>query len=130
MRRHILGIIGLSFIGVWAYFLSRYGSGDDKQSMAVGILGRAGFTMVALWLAFPQVEELARRVSPLVIFGCIFGLGILVWRPRLFIVVLPVLGVLLALNFVKWLFAPLPDTPQDASKKTPNESKEKTAKKV
>ncbi len=78
---------------------------------------KGGFTLAALWLAFPQALDLADRLPAWLIAAIVIGGFMVIWRPRLLIYVAPALLALGALQFAGWLFKPLPDTPKNKKKK-------------
>jgi hypothetical protein len=121
MRRHLLGIFGICFLIGWVCLLSM-GQGEDSVWMSA-ICMRVGFTLLAIWLAFPQAVELAERFPPW-LMACV-GIGgvILIARPRLFVYVLPALAAIGVLQFVGWLFKPLPNQPK-RKKRQPSQKHE------
>ncbi|MBP86392.1 MAG: hypothetical protein CMJ64_06715 [Planctomycetaceae bacterium] len=107
MRRHLLGIFGICFLIGWICLL--WVAHDDDSRWVAAICMRVGFTLVAIWLAFPQAIELAQRFPPWLLACIGFGTLIVIVRPRALIYVLPGLGAIAVLQFVGWLFKPLPD---------------------
>ena len=121
MRRHLLGIFGICFLIGWICLLSF--RRDEDSVWVAAICMRVGFTLIAIWLAFPQAIELAQRFPPWLL-GCIgFGTLVLIARPRYFIYVLPALAAISVLQFVGWIFKPLPNPPK--RKKPAARSKQK-----
>ena len=108
LRRHALGLFSLLFLGfgVWMYVAS--GAESDDRAMMSSILIRAGLVMGALWLALPQIFELMTRQPPWLLGCVVIGLGVLIVRPRYLVVVGPILGGIIVLQFLGWLFKPLP----------------------
>lgn len=105
MRRHLLGVIGVILLATGFIILSQYGTGSSRTSMLASVCIRAGLVLGALWLALPQ---LLSRSPPWFIVCLVTGLLILVWRPRMAIIVLPLLAGLGILQFIRWLSKPLP----------------------
>ena len=64
MRRHLLGIISLTLIliGAAGFYQSRSPSGD--VSPMAGYLARAGIMLGAIWLAWPQIQQVFRKFPP------------------------------------------------------------------
>lgn len=105
MRRTILGVLALSalLVGVVAHV---YGvNTSDGNVVASGAL-RCGMLLGAIWLALPQLQAL--RWPPWTILSALAALATLVFRPRLLVIVLPLIGLLAILQFVRWLLQPLP----------------------
>ena len=111
MRRHLLGIFAICLIVGWIVLIA---GGNDSEW--AGFCMKGGFTLAALWLAFPQALDLAERVPPWLIAAIVIGGSIVIWRPRLLIYVAPALLALGALQFVGWLFKPLPNAPKRKTK--------------
>ena len=107
-RVHLLGLIGLVFLATGIGLLIAKGWNSDEWSMAAGMCVRIGMTLGALWLAFPQLVDLTSRVSPWTLAAIVIGLLIVVARPRTILFVAPVLLAIGLLQFVGWLFKPLP----------------------
>ena len=109
MRRHALGIFAGLLVAVGVAMLIQVGWNESRWSMFASICLRAGLTLGTVWLAFPQVTDLARRVPPMLLVGLVLAVMAIIAYPRSFIVVLPVVGILLVLQFFRWLFTPLPN---------------------
>lgn len=114
MRRHLLGIFAIGFLTGWIGLLT-FGSSDDNVWMA-SICMRVGFTLGAIWLAFPQAVEIAERFPPWLIACIAIGGLVIIARPRAAVYVLPALLLIGALQFVGWLFKPLPNPPKRKNK--------------
>lgn len=107
MRRHALGILSLILLAVAITGWSTYGLDESEaKGFAFSSCLRIGLVFGAAWLAFPQVVQMATRVSvPFAILMSVIGL-IIVIRPRTAIVFLPVMAALAALQFMGWLMKP------------------------
>lgn len=64
--------------------------------------------LIALWLALPQLEQMKLRWPPWLLASLAVGGLIIAVRPRAAMWVLPLGAALAALQFVGWLFKPLP----------------------
>lgn len=118
VRRHALGLVSLLFIGAGLWVYLAHGGDKDDKAMLSSILLRAGLVMGALWLALPQLFELMTRQPPWLL-GCIaIGLGVLIFRPKLFVFVAPVLGGIVLLQVVGWFLKPLPQPRTRQSRKS------------
>jgi hypothetical protein len=122
MRRHIMGAIGLVLLASGIAVLWRYGVSESTISTAASVCLRAGIVLVAIWLAMPQLAQVTKRVPPWLLGSIALGTVALVIRPKLVVVVAPILGIMLVVQFVTWLFKPLP--PQKRTRKPQAESKE------
>ncbi len=54
----VLGLLGMSY-----YFIELFTM--DKPTPSSQIAVRVGFVLILFWLAFPQVQMLVRRISPI-----------------------------------------------------------------
>jgi hypothetical protein len=90
--------------GVYRFFVH----GPSDSDFLASVCLRVGLTLSAIWLAFPQLDELSRRVPPWLLACVGLGLLVVVIRPRAILTIGPVLAVIFALQFVGWLFKPLP----------------------
>ena len=104
IRRHIMGVLGLGFIVAWQVLLWGY-EGSESQTVA-SVCMRLGLTLSAIWLAFPQVLGLVTKFSKPLNLAFLLGGIIVAFRPQAFILVGPVIAVMAAMEFVKWLFVP------------------------
>jgi len=106
MRRHAVGIVALLLLATGVTGLIVYGVGDDKTSMLLSVCLRIGMVLGAIWLAFPQLLQLAGKSSPWML-GLLSICGIvIILRPRLIVVIGPLLFVLGILYFVGWMMKP------------------------
>ena len=109
IRRHIMGLFGLAFLVGGLVLLLVKGTGDSQWSMFASICIRVGMMLGAIWLAFPQVVGLAKRFPPwLMATVAISGL-VVAARPRMILYLGPVVAAIAFLQFVGWLFKPLPN---------------------
>jgi hypothetical protein len=108
MQRHGFGIFGLLFLIAYGVLFFRYGFTDHEVSMMAGICQRVGLVLCAIWLAWPQLLQITQRVPPW-IFGCILlALLIVMIRPKAILILGPVVAGIFVLQFMGWLFKPLP----------------------
>jgi hypothetical protein len=122
MRRHAFGICAILFLAGAAAGLWHFGVAEGQSSMLTGLCLRGGLVLGAIWLAYPQVEQLAERVPPWLL-GCFALLAIiLLVRPRAFPIVLPILAAIIVVQFVGWLFKPLPKSRAAPRRSRPRES--------
>jgi hypothetical protein len=108
MRRHALGLIAfLSLLGgcIGLYYV---GVNDSQSSMFASIAIRAGLVMGAIWLALPQLSRLQTRIPPWLIVLLLLGGVVTIARPRLILFVGPLLVLAILVQFIGWLFKPLP----------------------
>lgn len=106
MRRHALGIIALLLISTGGVLLARFGIGETDWSMTASICLRAGLTLGAIWLAFPQVTAILAKIPRWLLLCLVAAVATLVIRPKALLYVGPILAALAALQFVGWLFTP------------------------
>ena len=125
MRRHALGIIGLVLIVTGLFILFRYGWDSGQTSFVGSVCMRIGIILGLLWLALPQLTDLFTR-WPLWVMGS-FAMGIMVLavRPKLFVVVGPILASIAVLQFVGLLFKP-PSTANRSNKPRKGNDKQPT----
>ena len=107
MQRHLLGIIALVFTVTGIALLIRGGVSGDKSTIAAVLL-KVGPVLGVMWLAFPQLIQVVRRGPPWVIAAFVIGIGAMIYNKRTALVVIPVWLAIAALQFVGWLFNPLP----------------------
>lgn len=107
MRRHALGILSLILLAIAIVGWSTYGLDESEaKGFAFSSCLRMGLVFGAAWLAFPQVVQMAARVSvPFAVLMSVISMIIFI-RPRTAIVFLPVMAGLAALQFVGWLMKP------------------------
>lgn len=80
-QRHAIGLIAIAFlIGAGMIWLQR-----GEAVASVGVCSRVGFLMLAIWLAYPQLESLKSRMS-MTILSIVVGLLLIVAvRPKFFV---------------------------------------------
>ena len=108
MRRHALGIFAIAFLVAAGVRLYKIGVDDAQASMMTSVFLRVGLVLGAAWLAWPQLKQLAQRVPPWLMAVAFLALIIVMMRPRYILVLAPILAALAVLQFVGWLFRPLP----------------------
>jgi hypothetical protein len=105
MRRTILGVLALCSLLVGAVAHVYGVDTSDGDVLASGAL-RCGMLLGAIWLALPQLQTL--RWPPWTILSAFAAFATLVFRPRLLLIVLPIIGLVAILQFARWLLQPLP----------------------
>ncbi len=108
LRRHALGIFSLLLLASAAALLVYSDSDDNQMEMAGSICLRAGLTLGAIWLALPQIITLSAKFPPRLLVAILVGGVIVIARPRSFPVVALIVAAVAVLEFVGWLFKPLP----------------------
>ena len=106
MRRIVLGVLALLFLAASVVGLFQAGIAGGQASMATSIALRVGLVLGSSWLAYPQLQQLARKFPPWLMVSIAFGLVILLIQPKVFRLVLPLLVVVIAFQFVGRLFVP------------------------
>ena len=109
IRRHIMGLIGVASLLGGAALLYVKGASDSQWSMFASICIRVGLMLVVIWLAFPQIVGLAKRCPPW-LMAAVGGTAIVIAaRPRMILYLGPVVVAISFLQFIGWLFKPLPN---------------------
>ena len=108
IRRHIMGMLGIASLAIGVSLLVLKGTSDDQWSMFSSICIRVGLMLAAIWLAFPQVIGLAKRFPPWLLATIGFAGLVVAVRPRMIVYLAPVAAAITVLQFVGWLFKPLP----------------------
>lgn len=117
MRRHAFGLIGIVFLIGAAIGLAQSGINDAQNSMLASILLRVGLVLGAIWLAYPQLEQLFQRVPPWLVAVVGLALLVVVVRPKAIFAVAPILGAVAVLQFFGWLMRPLPQPKRKPSQR-------------
>jgi hypothetical protein len=108
IRRHIMGLFGIAFLLTGVGLLVAKGTNDAQWSMLASVCIRVGLMLGAIWLAFPQIVGLTKRFPPW-LMATIGVAGIVVAaRPRMIVYLGPLVAAIALLQFVGWLFKPLP----------------------
>ncbi len=108
MRRILIGITALSFLGAAAALFIR-GDGNDENVFLLSVCMKVGLVLGAMWLAYDQVLKISQRSPPWLLGIIGVGLLVVVIRPRTLVIVAPLLAAIAVLQFVGWLFKPLPN---------------------
>ena len=106
-RRQLLGIIASCLLSAGAFILWNYGTDGESASLYGSICLRLGLVLGAIWLAFPQILQIwSKRPSGTTV---LIGVGVLalIAYPKSAIVMVPIILILLGLNFITWLKKPL-----------------------
>ena len=104
-----MGMFGIAFLLGGVGLLVVKGVNDSQWSMFASICIRVGLLLSAIWLAFPQVVGLVKRFPPWLMAAVGFTALVVAARPRLILYLGPAVVALAALQFVGWLFKPLPN---------------------
>ena len=97
-RRLLTLVISISLL-VGSLLAWLYGD-PGWSTFASAALGRMGLVLGALWLAWPSLRRPASWLPPGIAVACIIGLMVLAARPRLVVVVIPIIGGLTMLATV------------------------------
>jgi len=116
MQRHLTGILAIFFLATAAVVFVR--GGDDTEFL-MSVCMRVGLVLAAIWLAYRQLQQLAKRVPAwlLAVFGS--SLLLIAVRPKLFWLLIPVLLAVGILQFVGWIFKPLPNPKRGSQPASP-----------
>ena len=117
IRRHLMGLFGIVFLISGTGLLFLKGANDSQWSMFASICIRVGLMLGAIWLAFPQVVGLAKKFPPWLMVAIVTAGLVVAARPRMILYLGPVVAAIAVLQFVGWLFKPLP---QSKSKRPDN----------
>ncbi len=99
-RRHCLGLLGLLFLGIGLYQLGRANWSFAGLDAWVGSAFRMGVLLAALWLALPEIQQVLARVPAWLLVTVGIGGFVVLLRPKLLLVVIPIVGALLALQIL------------------------------
>ncbi len=103
LRATLLLIFSLVLLGVGGWFTY---AGD--RPVIASACNRSGLILFAVWLAMPQLKQLRWTGSTSFIVGAIICAITLAIRPKAMLFVGPILLVMGAMQFIRWLFAPMP----------------------
>lgn len=106
-RRQVLGIIASGLLAAGVLILWKYGTDAESASLYGSICLRLGLVLGAIWLAFPQILQIwiKRPSGTTLLIGA--GILALIAYPKSAIVMVPIIAILLGLNFITWLKKPL-----------------------
>ena len=107
MRRILIGILSLLFLGAAGalYFIDY-----DNSVYLLSVCLKVGLVLGAIWLAYDNVLKISQRSPPWLLGIIGVGLLVIVIRPKMIVVVAPLLAGIGVLQFVGWLFKPLPNS--------------------
>lgn len=111
MRRHAFGLIALIFLLTAAIQGYQIGWSAMQESMPLSVCLRVGLVLGAIWLAYPQLQDIGRRTPPWVVVAAYIGTIVLIVQPKAFRVLIPVLLLIVAFQFVGRLFKPADSRP-------------------
>lgn len=106
-RRRTLGASSLVSLAVALVLLLGF-EGNQTEMIGAGCL-KAGLTLGAAWLAFPQIMSLTIKTPPRLTIAMILGFAIVAARPRAFPLVMLVIIAMSVVEFVGWVLKPFPD---------------------
>jgi len=86
MRRHLIGILSIILL-IGAALLQFSPCEGQGARMLLATCWRLGPVLAVLWLAYPEVE----RMPPWIWFLVPGIIAVLVWKPRLLFIAVPVL---------------------------------------
>ncbi len=101
MRRKLVGTVTLICLATVIVMLVQWDWSDLQRSVIFSGCLRAGLTLGALWMAFPQVEAIARRISPAWVTVSLVALLVVIIRPRALLYVAPLLVVIAVLAWLR-----------------------------
>ncbi len=111
MRRHLLGLFALLFFltaGVMSWWQP---VGGVQRPVMISVSLRLGTMLAAIWLAYPQLESLAHRISRTALGVGLATLAVLVLRPRAALWIIPLLGLLACLTWLRRFLSTPPRRP-------------------
>lgn len=97
-RRQLLGVLGLGGVlaGIYRVFATD-GSLSSMDPLA-SLLMRVGMLLLALWLALPQIQQVFARVPAWLLGPLAVGCLIVLIRPKLLLLVVPIVATIVALQ--------------------------------
>jgi hypothetical protein len=105
-RRHALGVIAIAFLAAAVVQGYRLGFAAMQESVSASICLRVGLVLGAAWLAHPQLRQIGQKYPPWMIAATGFGILVLLVQPKAFRLLLPILVLLVALQYVSRFFRP------------------------
>jgi hypothetical protein len=108
MRRTVLGLAAIALLV--SGFAMHLTLSDANWQMFGAACIRVGLVLLAVWLAYAQLERMAKTVSPLGLAVALLCLIICVAspKPKLIVYFLPVLALLAILHVAGWFTKPSP----------------------
>ena len=116
MRRHLVGICSLLFLASAAALY--FGSDFASNELLLSTCERVGILLGAWWLAYRQLEGVLQRFPPWLLAalgGCVLVIFV---RPRLAVLLVPVIAAIGVLQFLGWLAKPMHNRARDANPPT------------
>ena len=105
MQRHLIGIFALIFLSSAALLALR----DFRDTeFLLSVFLRVGLVLAAIWLAYRQVQQLAKLLPGWLLAGLLGLVLLIAVRPKLVWLIFPAMLVLGALQVVGWILKPLP----------------------
>jgi hypothetical protein len=93
MQRTLLGILAAALlagsVAIWAI-----APAQSNLQQAVGVMLRLGLVFGAMWMAIPNFTVIFTRVPPWLVAATFVGFSVVAFRPRLIVVVAPILLLL------------------------------------
>ncbi len=107
MRRILIGILALLFLGA---AVALHFSDNDNSIYLLSICLKVGLVLGAICFAYDQVLKISQRSPPWLLGIIGVALLVIVIRPKAIVIVAPLLAGIAVLQFVGWLFKPLPNS--------------------
>jgi hypothetical protein len=104
MRRHALGLIAIAFLFAAGVQTCQTGWPEVQDNVAMGICLRVGLVLGSAWLAYPQLRQIGKRCPPWLVAALTLSLMLLLVQPKAFRFLLPVVLLLIALQYVGRFF--------------------------
>jgi len=120
MRRHGFGLFAIAFLTAAIGLHFSWGSSNDNSLWVTAVCARVGVLLGAIWLALPQLAQVADRTPPWFAGGAVFVGLITAIRPRWIIYILPLLAAMAVLQFWGWLFKPLANPKRKTNRTKPD----------
>jgi hypothetical protein len=125
MRRHLLGIVALVLIlaGIIGMIVGYSSVRPWGMEDAAGVGLRTGLVLGALWIAYPQLVQLAKRFPKWLYAVIAMAASVVAFGPRSLIFIIPAILLLGALQVGAWLLKPLPKKKRAAKTHPPKKIK-------